>query len=196
MKILSRDFTRAEKVLIALLALVLVGLAYYQFVDKTVRTSIANYEAEAKDLRTELNAAEKRLEALKSVQNNLDALEAEGRLSWMASYNNSKSEVAFLNDILSDAEQYSVTFSDVSRTGDQIRRRFTLQYVAADYQSAQDIVARLCASEDRCLVDDITCTISSKDGSVSIKQTATFYETMVEGVGDAALPSDSAKTKK
>lgn len=191
MKILSRDFTRTEKLLILLLLLVLVGLAYYQFVDKPVRASIASSEAEARDLRTELDVAEKRLAELQSVQGNLDALEAEGRMSWMASYNNGKAEVAFLNDILSDTLQYTVTFSEVTRNGDQIRRRFTLDYRTDDYKSAQDIVAKLCASENRCLVGDISCSINN-DGTVSIKQSATFYETMVEGVGDAALPRDSA----
>jgi anti-sigma regulatory factor (Ser/Thr protein kinase) len=32
-------------------------------------------------------------------------------------------------------------------------------------------------------------------GHVTIDATATFYETMVDGVADAVLPSDSAKTK-
>ena len=51
MKILSRDCTRAEKIILALLALVLVGLAYYQFVDKMVRESIEKANAEAEALR-------------------------------------------------------------------------------------------------------------------------------------------------
>ena len=38
------------------------------------------------------------------------------------------------------------------------------------------------------------CNVDS-DGSVTIDATATFYETMVGGVEDAVLPSDSAKTK-
>ena len=47
MKILSRDFTLKEKLLMLLLGLVLVGLAYYNFVDQPVRTSLASAEAEA-----------------------------------------------------------------------------------------------------------------------------------------------------
>ena len=41
MKILSRDFTLKEKILLLLLALVLIVLGYYQFIDKPCRRDIA-----------------------------------------------------------------------------------------------------------------------------------------------------------
>jgi len=191
-KIMSRDFTRTEKLLIVLLALILVGLVYYQFVDKTVRQTIVNAESEAQMLQTELDAAQQRLAHLKSIQTSMEKLEAEGRLSWMGSYNNSKQEVAFLNDILADTLQYSITFAEVTRSGNQIRRSFTLEYKTTDYASAQDIVARLCEGKNRCLVGDISCTID-REGIVTVKQSATFYETMVGGTPDAGLPRDAAE---
>ena len=192
MKIMSRDFTRNEKILIVILALILLGLAYYQFVDKTVRQTIVNAESEAQMLQTELDAAQQRLAHLKSIQTSMEKLEAEGRLSWMGSYNNSKQEVAFLNDILADTLQYSITFAEVTRSGNQIRRSFTLEYKTTDYASAQDIVARLCEGKNRCLVGDISCTID-REGIVTVKQSATFYETMVGGTPDAGLPRDAAE---
>jgi len=190
-KIMSRDFTRNEKILIVILALILLGLAYYQFVDKTVRGSIVNAQFEASMLETELAAAQARLAAAQQVKNSMDELEASGQKSWMGSYNNSKAEVAFLNTILADTLQYSVTFSDVTRTGDQIRRSFTLEYRTASYASAHEIMARLCQSHDRCIVSDASCSLEN-DGVVVVRQAATFYETMVGGIPDAGLPADSA----
>ena len=191
MKILSRDFTNREKILIAILALVLLALVYYQFVDKTVRATVANSESEAQMLQTELDAAQAKLMRLQAIQSDMDALKAGGQLSWMGSYNNSKQEVAFLNDILAGTLQYSISFADVTRSGNQIRRSFTLEYQTADYASAQDIMARLCASENRCLVGDVNCTLDS-EGIVTMRQSATFYETMVGGTPDAGLPQDTA----
>ena len=191
MRFMSREFTRGEKLLLAVLIAVLLGLLYYQFVDKTVRSSIAASEAESKALRTQLDAAEQRLARLSSVQAAMDELEAAGKLSYMGSYNNSKAEVAFLNEILADAQEYSISFADVSRKDDQIRRSFTLQFKTQNYQAAQDIVQRLCNGDNRCLVGDLRCTIASS-GSVVINAEATFYETMVGGVADAALPEDRA----
>jgi len=191
MKIMSRDFTRTEKILIVVLVLILLALVYYQFVDKTVRQSITNAQSEAGMLETELAAAQARLAAAQKVKNSMDELEATGNMSWMGSYNNSKAEVAFLNSILADTLQYSVTFNNVTRTGNQIRRSFTLEYRTGSYAAAHEIMARLCQSHDRCLVSDASCALE-KD-SVVVRQAATFYETMVGGTPDAGLPVDSAQ---
>ena len=191
MKIMSRDFTRTEKILIAVLTLILLGLVYYQFVEKTVRSSITNAQSEAQMLQTELDAAQARLAAAQSIKNSMDELEASGQKSWMGSYNNSKAEVTFLNAILADTLQYSVTFSNVTRAGDQIRRSFTLEYRTDSYASAHEIMARLSQSHDRCIVSEASCALEN-DGMVVVRQAATFYETMVGGVPDAGLPADSA----
>lgn len=191
MKIMSRDFTRTEKILIAVLTLILLGLVYYQFVEKTVRSSITNAQSEASMLQTELDAAQARLAAAQSIKNSMDELEASGQKSWMGSYNNSKAEVTFLNAILADTLQYSVTFANVTRAGDQIRRSFTLEYRTDSYASAHEIMARLSQSHDRCIVSEASCALE-KDGVVVVRQAATFYETMVGGVPDAGLPADSA----
>ena len=192
MKVLSRDFTRTEKILIAVLALILLALVYYQFVDKSVRQAITNADSEAQMLQTQLDAVQVKLAAAQQIKNNMDKLETEGNLSWMGSYNNSKEEVAFLNGILGATMKYSISFAEVTRNGDQIRRSFTLEYQTPDYLSAQDIIVKLRESRNRCLVDDVKCTVD-KDGYVTVKQTATFYETMVDGIPDAALPQDSAR---
>ena len=62
MKALSRDFNAKEKLLLLLLSLVLVGLAYYQFVDKPVREALATARAESDSLKVELKTVEAKLE--------------------------------------------------------------------------------------------------------------------------------------
>ena len=195
MKVMSRDFTPAEKALLVILALVLVGLAYYYFVDIPVRDAIKSSEAEADMLQTELNAVQQRATYLQGVQRDLDELERAQGHSWMGSYNNSKAEVKFLNDVLADTMKYTINFADVTRNGDQIRRNFTLQFQTRDYAAAQDIMTRLLRGENRCLVGDMKCSVD-KDGVVIVDALATFYETMVGGVPDAGLPSDSARAKQ
>lgn len=195
MKIMSRDFTTGEKILLLVLALILVGLAYYYFVDIPVRESIASSQAESATLQTELDAVEQRLSYLTGIRKNLDDLEQIENLGWMGSYNNSKAEVRFLNDVLADTIKYSISFANVVRSGDQIRRNFTLQFQTADYEAAQEIMTQLLQGENRCLVGDMNCTIDS-GGSVNITATATFYETMVGGVADAGLPADGAASNR
>ena len=130
---------------------------------------------------------------MEDFMHSMDELEDAGNLSWMGSYNNSKAEVAFLNDILADTLQYSISFADVTRSGDQIRRNFTLQFRTADYAAMRKVIDGLLTSPYRCLVGDIQCSMGQeRDGAgyVSANVTATFFETMEGGTPDAGLPED------
>ena len=198
MKILSREFTPKEKVLVLILCLLLLGLAYYQFVDQPVREALANAQAEAEALNTELTAVEAKLAKMRRMRNEMDDITAGGTASEMGSYNNSKAEIAFLNDVLSSAVKYTITFSDVTRNGDQIRRNFTLQFTASTYEAAEELLSRLSASHYRCLIGDVRCT-AARNGDVlseeiTVNATATFFETMVGGTPDAGLPASEKAT--
>ena len=192
MKILSRDFTLKEKLLLVLLGLILVGLAYFQFVDRPVREALEIAHAEADSLSTELQTVEAKLEKMRRMRAELDDVTAGGTASEMGSYNNSKAEISMLNDVLSEALQYSITFANVTRSGDQIRRNFTLQLTTDNYETMEHIVSTINASHYRCLIGDLRCNASKNEdlmkGAITVNATATFYETMVGGTPDAGLP--------
>ncbi len=191
MKVFSRDFTRKEKALLLFRSHLMIGLAYYRFDDINVRKTIEEANAEAANLEVELQQVQARVMLLRNLQAQLDSMEEAGELSYMPSYNSVKEEVAFLNDILASADKYSISFADVTRSGAQIRRSFTLQYTTQSYSEAEKIIEKLCDYKNRCLVGDIRCSISDK-GEVTFNTAATFYETMVGGTADAGLPADSA----
>ena len=205
MKILSRDFTRAEKIILVILALVLVGLAYYQFVYKMVAESIEKAHAEAEAIRVEMTGVNAKIQRMEEMQAELESIQSNPNASYMGSYNNSKEELAFLNDVLSGALQYTITFSNVTRDGDQIRRNFSLQFTTEDYASMERIISRLCDGKLRCLINDISYSVSRYNYSaadrerygvdwyerVNVNCTATFFETMVGGVEDAGLPAQN-----
>ena len=193
MKVWGREFTRMEKVLLAILALILVGLVYYQFVHKPVRKAIEAANAESDALQTELTVAQAKADHLKALSEELESLKADGSTTYMASYHNAKAEIALLNDILSDTAQYTISFANVTRSGDQIRRNFTLQFRTADYAAMRKVIDGLLTSPYRCLVGDIQCSMGQeRDGAgyVSANVTATFFETMEGGTPDAGLPED------
>lgn len=205
MKILSRDFTRAEKIILVVLALVLVGLAYYQFVYKMVRESVEKAHAEAEAIRVEMTGVNAKIQRMEEMQAELESIQSNPRASYMGSYNNSKEELVFLNDVLGGALQYTITFSNVTRDGDQIRRNFSLQFTTEDFASMERIISRLCDGRLRCLINDISYSVSRYNYSVADRErygvdwyervnvncTATFFETMVGGVEDAGLPAQN-----
>lgn len=198
MKMLSRDFTLKEKILVLLLILVLLALAYYQFVDQPVRSAIEKAEAENAALETELDAVQIRLAQLKRMQNELDGLSSDGSVKPMPSYNNSQQVNTLLNNVLGDLG-YNITFSNVRRNGNQIRRSISLQFTASSYETVELIMKQLSNNEYRCLLENVSCTARGGDVTenvISVTATLTFYETMVGGTPDAGLPADSNATPK
>lgn len=206
MKILSRDFNRGEKVLLLILALILVALAYYFVIDKPVREDLASAQAEKEATETELSALQGRIARLEEMERELESITSNPEVSRMGSYNNSKEELAFLNDILGVTDDYSVSFANVTRNGDQVRRNFNLRFTVDSHEAAEKLLKQIYASELRCLLNDInysrTRTYYNEADRilyareyyerVTVNATATFFETMVGGTPDAGLPSGGA----
>lgn len=193
MKALSRDFTKMEKALLLILALLLLALGYYKFFFEPTQTAIENAQSAEQTYQSELDIVTARILRLDRMKRDVDALVSDPSVSRMPSYNSHKAELALLNDVLGSADQYAVSFSNVTRDGDQIRRNFSLEFTVSDLESVQSIIARLGSQEYRCLVDDIRC-VSLGNGSggegLQTTMTATFYETLVGGIPDAGLPED------
>lgn len=199
MKVMSREFSLKEKLLLLLLCLILVGLAYYQFVDRPVRDTVSSAHAQAQSLATELKSVESKLETMRRMRSEIEDVTAGGTASEMASYNNSKAEIALLNDILGDTLQYAITFENVTRVENQIRRNFSLQFTVDSYDAVEGVLRALNESRFRCLIGDVRCNANRDgnimEGNVTVNAVATFYETMVGGTPDAGLPESKPKAK-
>ena len=195
MKIMSRDFTVREKIMLLVLTLILLFLGYYLVVDQPIRTAINEAKSQQEELSTEMMLLQTKAASLSRMQSELDSIEQGGSLGKMGSYNNSKAELEELNQILQDANTYDISFSDVTREGDLIRRSFSLTFSASNYNKAEDLVNRLCSGEWRCIVSDLRYVSEGDDlstGSVNVGLSATFYETMQGGKADSGLPADSS----
>ena len=193
MKVLNRDFTKVEKALILVLSMLLLALTYFRFVYEPIEETIQRAEIERDELSTELTTLQATLTRMQQMHSEMDTVDV--HKDRMASYNNFEGEVELLNDILTQARQYSINFERLTRKGDQIRRSFTLQFTTYSFEDAKDILRNLTSGEYRCLLDDMRFSTveDKKTGHLlySVIVTATFYETMVGGTPDAGLPSDA-----
>lgn len=191
MRNLSREFTLRESIMLVFLIVILIAAGYYYFLHKPVKTAIEAANIEIEQLTGEIAVLNGQLAEMERMNAETDDPNAI-RLGYMASYNNSEAEIRLLNNILRNTIEYTVTFSGVSRSGDQIRRNFTLKFRTENYDDMKAVLTELSRAEYRCLVGDIRC-VETKDGeSITTDAAATFYETMVGGTADAALPEDAA----
>lgn len=180
------NFSKKEKFMLILLMILLIGLIYYRFIYLNVNNKIQAANGQADALQTEIDAANARLSKIRSMESK-DTL-----MQRMGSYNNIKTETAYLNTALADIPDYSVTFDEVTRDGNLIRRNFQLQYTASSYASAVEIIKYLTEGECRCMISDISCKIGT-GGETTMNVYGTFYETMVGGTADSALPAENAQ---
>ena len=184
----GREFTRTEKILTAVLSVILTGLCYYQFLYRPVTREIKACHAQRDALMTEFTQVQNRIIQLQRMRDELDRLGQIGYTSRMPSYNSVEAETSFLNTVLAPAEQYSISFANVTRTGSQIRRNVTLRFTAREYPAAESILTNLSSSADfRCLLGDLRYS-GSESGLISVNVSATFFETMAGGTPDAGLP--------
>ena len=100
MKIMSRDFTTREKIMLLVLTLILLAAGYYAVIDQPIRTAINEAKSQQDELNTELMLLQTKAASLSRMQSELDSIEQSGSLGKMGSYNNSKAELDELNQLL------------------------------------------------------------------------------------------------
>ena len=183
------NFSRKEKLMIIVLAILLIGLLYYRFIHISVNERIASAKNDAQMLQQELDLANARLKKAQGMESKMSP-----GMSKMGSYNSSKAETAFLNTVLANVPSYTVSFDEVTRDKNQIRRNFQLRFTTDSYDSAVNIIKNLTEGEYRCLIGDVRCSIAD-GGQTTMDVSGTFYETMVGGMKDSALPADSSETE-
>lgn len=201
MRILTRDFTPRERILLLILGLIILGLVYYLAVDQVVRNGIKVANIEIESLEGQVAEINKKVQALDEMEEEMKEIEENGEsITRMPSYSGNTDEVKFLHDTLRPTGEYSVVFSDLTREGYQIRRTFSLSYKCDSYASAVEVMKNLESSDIRCIIDDLS--VENPDASndytgniltspVTVSCKATFFETMEGAVEDKDLPEDS-----
>ena len=169
MRLLTRDFTAVEKLILLVLILFLMGLGYYQFIDQPIRRGIEEAHAERAALQLELDAINIRISDYKNMAEELR--EARELRQEMPSYNQSEQELQILNNILTLSDQYALAFDKITLEGNQIRRGFQFSFTAPDFETAKGIFTRLSGSRVRCLIGDIEGAGADSSAGVSFSGT-------------------------
>ncbi len=210
MKVLSRNISTKEKILLVVFILFLLGIAYYRFFYIPTQNSIDEAHKRRDNYQTQLLQTQEKEAQIRKMKEEIEALGDLGKVSRMESYNNAKEELTLLNRVLEPASDYSISFANVTRNGDQIRRSFSLSFTTNSFAAAKRIISSLEDSDLRCLLGDIEYSFALRRANddeenrggqwiddvyffnvVTVNTSATFYETMYDGVADAGLPAES-----
>lgn len=191
---MSREFTKREKLLMLIMCILLIGILYFQFVYKPARESIKKYNTS--DLSLQLQAEQLKAQNIRKMNSEMASNKAT-KAGVVASYNNVKNEIKALNDVFAGAQTFNMNFSEATKDGDAVRRNIDISFTAGSYTAAENILKKLYNCKYRCLIRTINITSSGsgvKSGAVAGTLKVTFFETLYNADTKDGLKEESAST--
>jgi hypothetical protein len=196
------SFSRREKILLAVLILIVLGALWYVLVYTGCADSYTRAQTAIDNTQTDIDTATVKLSKMKTMQSELAALQKSGATqTTLPKYDNVQNLTAQLNTILSAADTYNLSFeSPEAGTDNVMRRGVTLTFGCGSYATAKSIITQLDQSSFRCLIDTVslsqagtsstktttattvagsTSTNASSSSAVSVSMHLTYFETTV-----------------
>ena len=194
MSALNRAFTNREIAVILLLTLILLVLIFYRFIYAPMKEQLEYYEAETAELDTQIQLEQVRSEKIRQMREQIETglKEYPGEVK---TYDNVKAEIEALNGILNAAKSFEVSFQQPTASGNAVRRRVDITFLAESYASARLIIRQLHDCEYRDMITTLSMNPDSRrfvsengiyyytsltdlqNGDVTVKLSLTFYET-------------------
>ena len=171
-----------ETVMLVFLAVLLIGVVYYLGFYSPLQQELASVRNQCSDIDSQITTSMRKIQSMDSMQAELDeifALPAE-EITEIAPYDNKEVVLTQLYGILSQTQDYSLSFTDpdVQKDG-TVRRNISMSFHCADYAAAKAVIRDLTDSQWRCLVGNLSIVGDEKnilDGGVSVNATITFFE--------------------
>ncbi len=180
---MKREFTTREKVLLVILAVLIIGLSYYRFLLVPINDSIDQYQADAAAEQDEMLLNTQLLAKQRSMEQELDALFAQGDPAPVPEYDNSGVVLVELNSILSSAVDYTLNFGSTSELEDGgiICRPVNMTFRANTYSQAKSILEQLHDSDNISVISDLSLSNTQESGQsyVDVTLLITYFERKV-----------------
>lgn len=183
---MKKGFGKREWAILVILSVILLALVYYQLIYRSVENARVQYDTT--DLEIQIESEQLKAADIARMEAEIEANKG-NETGIVESYDNIKQEIIALNDILADAESFSLSYGNptvADSSSSSVRRVISISYVASSYDKAREIINALHDCEYRCLIGDISMSIANSqdsDGTFSNSQVAvslsvTFFETL------------------
>lgn len=186
---LSKQFTRREKILMVLLAVLLLAGGYFRLIHLPVTVALSDIAARQTEADGQIIVLEVKLQKLTEMRAELERIRSDPALVSIPDYDNLQRVMVFLNMTLAAAADYDLSFQQVElpTEGQVVRRTIDMTFQCASYNTARAVIGALHASPYRCQLgglsilpaanvdgaersDDLTM------GPVSVSLSVTFFE--------------------
>ncbi len=195
---LTYTFSKREKVLLALLALVAVVIAWYQLVFVRVQTETAELDAQIAQAQDQIVSNQTMAAQLKKMSTEVDAYKAQGILPIIVpNYDNTQSLMAYLNGVIPTDREYHIDFDDPELKDDNtVHRVGQISYETGSYEEARAVIQNIAYGPYLCIVDSLGIVKKTTSGSgASTTFTTTCKLTFIEKATKNAKPSSQGNTE-
>jgi uncharacterized protein YxeA len=170
---LDYTFSKREKVLLVILALIAIGILYYQVIYRNVQDQLDSLNSQISEAQDETVTATAKLSKMKTMQAAIDSYKAAGlKATEMPSYDNITPLMAELNTTLASSSDYTLSFDDVDTSSTTVERGVDLTFGASSYASARSILDSLLQGSYPCSLDEFTITDNSAEIVSSTKSSS------------------------
>ena len=180
---MKRSLTAREWMLLGLLGLIALASSYVMlfYMPVTARRDSAKEETEL--CRLQIEAAQVRLEEKRRMERELQALFAQEEPPLgLAPYDNVQAVMFELNTILSQTQEYSLSFGTVDTEQSIVRRSISLNFTCGSYEDAKAVLQQLHDSDYRCMLDNIAVSMGQTASDlVTVSGTIVFFEYQAQG---------------
>lgn len=197
---MSRAFTKREKIMLLVLAVILVAAAYYLFVIQSVANTKAANESQLQEVKGQIMVQEKITSMRSNMQGELDKMGDINNLPTIATYDNLSNELDELNTVLAKTSAYDLKLSQPTLQNETVRRVVTLTFTTPSYDAATAVLEAIQNGKYRCDITDFAMTgkmlANGSIESVSSTLTVTYFETTAGSTNKNGLVEDAKSNTK
>lgn len=163
---LTYTFSRREKVLITLFAILLMVIGWYQLVYVNATDQIRMLESKIETVEVNISTAQTKLAKKAEMESVIEQRIAEGaKTTPIPDYDNIKPLMAELDTIMAKATSYTLQFESIDmESGEYIHRGVNMHFECGSYEEAEEIMRAIVEGSFPCIIDAVdmdTSTMSS-----------------------------------
>lgn len=182
---MNHTMTLREKILLAVLGVLIVLILYIQFFQKPIQSAIDSDNQTIQQLQSTIDVETVRAAKLKQMKQQIadENLQNGNSSAAIPEYNNLKNVMTQLSAILTPAKSYDITFKDTTEKDKLVYRPLEIDITCNKFSTAKTILESITKCPYRCSIDsiDVATAKGSEDPNVlteqvNVKVAVTFYE--------------------
>lgn len=185
---LKYTFSKREKILMVILAVIVVVLVWYMLVFQNANNQITSLNKQISTVNEQLTIDQAKISSMNTMQKYIDKRKAAGATAAVIpKYDNTQALMVELNSILSPTENYNLKFDAVAMgSSGYMERGVTMNFGCDSYEAAESVLTSLENGAYPCRID--TVSITENTG------TSTSYANVGTGSSKVASTSKYAAT--